>query len=42
MKLRFSATLGFEYNDNVNLSEDASARPPDPFRASPRDDGTAE
>jgi hypothetical protein len=25
MKLRFSATLGFEYNDNVNLSEDASA-----------------
>ena len=25
MKLRFSATLGVEYNDNVNLSEDASA-----------------
>src|SRR4051794_33093890 len=25
MKLRFSATLGFEYNDNVNLSEDGSA-----------------
>src|SRR5678816_2462943 len=25
MKLRFSATVGFEYNDNVNLSEDASA-----------------
>jgi hypothetical protein len=25
MKLRFSATIGFEYNDNVNLSEDASA-----------------
>jgi hypothetical protein len=25
MKLRFSATLGFEYNDNVNLAEDASA-----------------
>jgi len=25
MKLRFSATLGFEYNDNINLSEDASA-----------------
>jgi hypothetical protein len=25
MKLRFSATLGFEYNDNVNLSDDASA-----------------
>lgn len=24
MKVRFSATLGFEYNDNVNLSEDAS------------------
>jgi hypothetical protein len=25
MKLRFSATLGVEYNDNVNLAEDASA-----------------
>ena len=25
MKVRFSATLGFEYNDNVNLAEDASA-----------------
>jgi len=24
-KLRFSATMGFEYNDNINLSEDASA-----------------
>ena len=24
MKARFSATLGFEYNDNVNLSEDRS------------------
>jgi len=24
MKVRFSATLGFEYNDNVNLAEDAS------------------
>lgn len=31
MKLRFSATLGFEYNDNVNLSEDASALIPSPF-----------
>lgn len=31
MKLRFSATLGFEYNDNVNLSEDASAFLPSPF-----------
>lgn len=31
MKLRFSATLGFEYNDNVNLSEDASAFLPGPF-----------
>jgi hypothetical protein len=28
MKLRFSATLGFEYNDNINLSEDASALVP--------------
>jgi hypothetical protein len=25
MKLRFSATLGVEYNDNINLSEDGSA-----------------
>jgi hypothetical protein len=25
VKVRFSATLGFEYNDNVNLAEDASA-----------------
>src|SRR6202165_1460643 len=25
MKFRFSATMGFEYNDNVNLAEDASA-----------------
>src|ERR1700704_1679479 len=25
MKVRFSATLGFEYNDNVNLAEDGSA-----------------
>ena len=24
MKVRFSATLGFEYNDNVNLAEDGS------------------
>src|SRR5436190_24325322 len=31
MKLRFSATLGFEYNDNVNLSEDATALIPTPF-----------
>jgi hypothetical protein len=31
MKLRFSATLGFEYNDNVNLAEDASAFLPGPF-----------
>ena len=31
MKLRFSATLGFEYNDNVNLSDDASAFFPSPF-----------
>ena len=31
MKLRFSATLGFEYNDNVNLSEDATAVFPSPF-----------
>src|SRR5437762_1235479 len=30
MKLRFSATLGFEYNNNVNLSEDASALIPSP------------
>ena len=28
MKLRFSATLGFEYNDNINLAEDASCRCP--------------
>src|ERR1700704_559536 len=25
MKFRFSATMGFEYNDNVNLAEDGSA-----------------
>jgi opacity protein-like surface antigen len=25
IKLRFGATLGFEYNDNINLTEDASA-----------------
>jgi len=25
MKFRFSATLGFEYNDNINLAEDGSA-----------------
>jgi len=25
MKVRFSATIGFEYNDNVNLAEDATA-----------------
>src|ERR1044071_691085 len=31
MKLRFSATLGFEYNDNINLSEDATAFIPGPF-----------
>jgi hypothetical protein len=31
MKLRFSATLGVEYNDNVNLAEDASAFLPSPF-----------
>lgn len=31
MKLRFSATLGFEYNDNVNLSEDATAVVQSPF-----------
>lgn len=30
MKLRFSATLGFEYNDNVNLAEDATALLPGP------------
>jgi hypothetical protein len=30
MKLRFSATLGFEYNDNVNLAEDATALLPSP------------
>src|SRR3982074_2903303 len=30
MKLRFSATIGFEYNDNVNLAEDASAFLPSP------------
>jgi len=30
MKLRFSATLGVEYNDNVNLAEDASAFLPSP------------
>jgi opacity protein-like surface antigen len=28
MKLRFSATLGFEYNDNINLSEDGSTLVP--------------
>jgi len=31
MKLRFSATLGVEYNDNVNLAEDDSAFLPSPF-----------
>jgi hypothetical protein len=31
MKLRFSATLGFEYNDNINLSEDASVVVPSPI-----------
>jgi hypothetical protein len=30
MKLRFSATIGFEYNDNINLAEDASALLPSP------------
>ena len=30
MKLRFSATIGFEYNDNINLAEDASALFPSP------------
>ncbi|MEY2489481.1 MAG: hypothetical protein QOC70_1423, partial [Verrucomicrobiota bacterium] len=30
MKLRFSATLGVEYNDNINLAEDASAFLPSP------------
>ena len=42
MKLRFSATLGFEYNDNVNLSEDRSVFLPTPFGLIPRDDGKAE
>ncbi len=42
MRLRFSATLGFEYNDNVNLSEDASAVFPSPFGGLRRGDGTAE
>ncbi len=31
MKLRFSATLGFEYNDNINLSEDGSVLIPSIF-----------
>src|ERR1700704_4827228 len=31
MKLRFSATLGFEYNDDINLSEDASVVVPSPI-----------
>lgn len=31
MKLRFNATLGFEYNDNVNLSEDRTAIVQTPF-----------
>ncbi len=31
MKLRFSATLGFEYNDNVNLSEDRTVVVPTNF-----------
>jgi hypothetical protein len=30
MKLRFSATMGFEYNDNINLAEDGSAFLPSP------------
>ena len=30
MKLRFSATIGFEYNDNINLAEDATALLPSP------------
>jgi len=30
MKLRFSATIGVEYNDNINLAEDASALLPSP------------
>src|SRR5664279_5556953 len=30
MKLRFNATLGFEYNDNINLAEDATALVPSP------------
>ena len=30
MKLRFSATMGFEYNDNINLTEDGSALLPGP------------
>ena len=30
MKLRFSATMGFEYNDNINLAEDGSALLPSP------------
>src|SRR5450759_5087843 len=30
MKLRFSATIGFEYNDNINLAEDATAFLPSP------------
>src|SRR3977135_195229 len=25
IKFRFSATMGFEYNDNINLAEDGSA-----------------
>ena len=31
MKLRFSTTLGFEYNDNVNLSEDRTVLLPTNF-----------
>jgi hypothetical protein len=30
IKFRFSATMGFEYNDNINLAEDASAFLPSP------------
>lgn len=30
MKFRFSATMGFEYNDNINLTEDGSAFLPSP------------
>ncbi len=42
IKFRFSATMGFEYNDNINLAEDGSALALTAIGPHSADDRTAE